>query len=123
MPYTVDFSTKSNFIYVTVSGKQSLEDNISLASACIEICAKNKIGLILLDITGLTGQPGTMADYELAKLLNAWGAGKVVKKAAMVENEVDIAAGRFFETAAKNRNVNLSVFTDKVKAEEWLLEG
>lgn len=123
MAYKLTFGIKNKYIHVTAAGSQTLRDNMSLATACIDACVKNNLRFVLLDITGLTGQPGTMADYELAKLLDAWDAGKVVQRAALFENEADLAAGKFFETAARNRNINLAVFTDINDAEEWLLNG
>jgi hypothetical protein len=120
LAYQLAVEKKGKFIIITASGKQTYEDNIKLAEACIQECWKNAVTRVLVDITGLVGQPGTTADYELAKLIDAWGARRTISHAALLENEDGLAAGKFFETAARNRGVNLFAFGDKAKAEEWL---
>jgi len=120
MGYKLDIAKKSNYLYVTVSGIQTLDNNIKLAEDCVAACKKHGISRVLMDIRGLSGQPGTVADYELAKLLTVWQAGKTVSHAALLENGSDLPAGRFFETAARNRGINLYVFSDQKKAEEWV---
>ena len=120
MSYDCGISKDKGFIRVVVTGKQTLEANIELANACIDACRKHGVSRVLLDITGLAGQPGTMADYELAKLLSAWETNSVVARAALVEKKEDLPAGKFFETAARNRNINIRVFSDLKEAENWL---
>jgi hypothetical protein len=122
MLYKYVTALKKGYIHVSVTGKQSFEGNIELAATCIDICKKDKINRLVVDITGLSGQPGTMADYELAKLISAWETATFVSRAALVEKKEDLAAGKFFETAARNRNINIKVFADTQEAEKWIVE-
>ena len=120
MGYKLNVIPKNNYINITASGTQTMENNIKLAADSVEACKKYKLSRVLIDIQGLSGQPGTLADYELAKLLTAWETAKTVTRAALVEKESDLPAGRFFETTARNRGINLAVFSDPEKAEKWI---
>jgi hypothetical protein len=120
MSYKTGFSLKEKYLYVSVSGNQTLQNNIKLVGTCLTACKKNSIDRILIDFTKVTGQPGTFADYELAKIINTWESAKFISMAALVEKEEELPAGKFFETAARNRGINLYVFSDFKKAEEWL---
>jgi alpha-D-ribose 1-methylphosphonate 5-phosphate C-P lyase len=122
MSYKLTFEIKNNYLYAAASGKRSPRNNINLASSCLDACKKNNLNRVLLDLTGVTGKTNTFADYELAKLLESWGLGKIIIQAALVQNADILPAGRFFETTSRNRNINVSVFTDKKNAEEWIIK-
>jgi hypothetical protein len=120
MGYKLDVIFKNSYLHISVSGSQTLDGNIKLAADCVEACKKYKVSRVLVDIRGLSGQPGVVADYELAKLITAWESAKTVSHAALLEKESDLGAGKFFETTARNRGINIYVFSDPKKAEEWI---
>jgi len=101
MNYRLNIILKTNYLHVFVSGAQTMDGNIKLITDCVEACKKNRVNRVLLYIRKLTGQPGTVADYELAKLLTAWEAAKTISHAALLEKEQNLPAGRFFETASQ----------------------
>ena len=121
MAYVISTENRGDYLSVSASGFQSYEDNLALASACMEECKKIGVKLLFVDITGLTGQPGPMADYQLVKLIDEWASNKHVSKAALYESASELDAGKFFETVAVNRGINIKVFDDKTEALGWLL--
>ena len=122
MGYEISSTDMGKYLEVMASGPQTFENNLALAHDCLELCRQYGKGILLIDIIGLTGQPGAMADYQLAKLIDEWAANKCISKAALYEKETELAAGKFFETAVRNRAINLRVFTDKKEAVKWLME-
>jgi hypothetical protein len=121
MPYELKVTKLDKYLYLAAAGRQTLKNNLALADSCVKACKENNLYRVLLDITGLGGQPGTLADYELAKILQSWESVKTVIKVALLENESELAAGKFFETAARNRGINIMVFSDIKKAGEWIV--
>jgi hypothetical protein len=120
MSYKLGIISKNTYLYVSACGRQTMDDNIKLALDCVAACKKYGLTRVLVDIRGLSGQPGVVADYELAKLLTAWETAKLVSHAALLEKEADLISGKFFETTARNRGINIYVFSNLKKAEDWI---
>jgi hypothetical protein len=103
-----------------VSGKQTLEDNLKLISYILETSEKYQIKNLVVDIRGFLGQPGITSDYELASFSAGEALGKV-EKVAIVHRKGTIEYTSFFETAIRNRGIDLLAFLDQDKAIEWVL--
>ncbi len=121
MSYVIETEIKQGYIKFIVSGEQTLENNTELVFHVLEACVENKIKRVLIDIRGIFGQPGVLSDYELANI-SAKEARGLVQKAALIYRQENHEYTSFFETATRNRGVNLRVFLDEGEALKWLLE-
>lgn len=122
MSYNILTETKQGYIKLIVTGEQTFENNKELVSQILEVCVKNQVRKALIDIREIVGQPGVFADYELASIAAQEALG-VIQKAALLYRQESHEYTSFFETAIRNRGVNLFAFLDEGKALEWLLEG
>ncbi len=116
----MEIEIHENHIVVRGSEKQTLKNNIEAVRYFINSLKKEGNTRIIPDIRGLTVQQGAVADYELAKLLNAWDSLRTVEMAALAENDAYLPYGRFFETAARNSGLNLRVFSNFNAAHQWI---
>lgn len=95
-------------------------DNLKLISLILETCEKHQIYNVVVDIRGFLGQPGITSDYQLASFSATEALGKV-RKAAVIHDKATKEFTSFFETAIRNRGIDLLAFIDKDKAIEWVL--
>jgi hypothetical protein len=68
------------------------------------------------------GQTGILSDYELANIAAKEALG-LVQRAALLYRRENHEYTSFFETAIRNRGINLLAFLDEDEAIQWLLEG
>jgi len=117
--YEIFFEHNDDMLYVKASGEQTLENNRRLALYITEKMKKLGIKKLFLDSHGFIGQPGTFADYDLADFVSPLTIGGIEKIAFFHPVETS-EYSRFFETAARNKGINIRAFTLREKAEEWL---
>lgn len=114
----VEIVKKKDYIYVTVSGIFSpklSEDSIDemVAAGKKENCKK-----VLLDIRPMTGEIGVLDRFESGR----YGALTIPRtfKIAVLGRADQISPDKFFQTVARNRGVNLKVFSEFEETLEWL---
>ena len=122
MSYEITWEVEKDYIKVCAAGEQTLEDNIKLVSFVIESCEKYGVGKVVVDIRGLKGQPGTTADFKLANIAVSEALGRI-RKTAIINDEESLAYTAFFETAIRNRGINLYAFKNEAEAFEWISQG
>jgi hypothetical protein len=122
MSYEISTEVEQGHIKLVVSGEQTLENNKKLVFQILEACAGNNVSKALIDIRGIWGQPGVLADYDLANIAAKEALG-AIKKAALLYRQETHAYTSFFETAIRNRGINLLAFLDEDEARAWLQEG
>jgi hypothetical protein len=121
MNYKIETSVRKDYLLFEVSGKQTLEDNLNMIVFILEACEKYQVNKVVVDIRGFQGQPGITSDYKLAYFSATEALGKV-KKAAVIHNQETKSFTSFFETAIRNRGIDLLAFTEIDSAIEWVLE-
>ena len=120
MSYDISTEVEQGYIKLVVSGEQTLENNKKLVFQILEACAENNVSKAIIDIREILGQPGVLADYDLANIAAKEALG-AIKKAALLYRQETHAYTSFFETVIRNRGVNLLAFLDEDEAIEWLL--
>jgi hypothetical protein len=114
------FSFLDNFAHYFPTGEHSLEQTVEMIDGAIRYCRENKVGGLLVDISGVTGFPSpTLTDRFW--FITKWAEssdGRVVL--AIVTREEMIDPDRMGITIANNRGLQCEVFTSKVSAFEWL---
>jgi hypothetical protein len=82
MSYAIETEIEKDYIRLTVSGEQTLENNKELVFRVIEACTENNIWKTTS--TGrykrcILGQPGIFSDYELANIAAKEALGLISK--------------------------------------------
>ena len=122
MSYTITTEIKQGYVKLAASGEQTLEGNKELVFRVLEACTENNVTKVLVDIRGLVGQPGVVSDYELAGIAAQEALG-LLQKVALLYRQESHEYTVFFETAVRNRGINLLAFPDEREAIQWLREG
>ena len=122
MGYVIETAIEKDYIKLVASGEQTLESNKELVFQVIEACTENNIRKVLVDISGTLGQPGTFSDFKLANIAAKEAFG-LIQRVALVNRQENREFTSFFETAIRNRGINLLAFLDEQEAIKWLLES
>jgi hypothetical protein len=103
-------------------GNVSIQEAISLVSQAITFARNIQIRRLLVDSTKLTGfgPLGTVDRYKMGEQLA--DAGRLSVRLAMVARAELIDPQRFGVMVARNRGLDVDVFTSEAKALAWLLD-
>jgi hypothetical protein len=119
MTYQLEITVEKDYLKGRVSGQQTLTDNEKLVTDLASACIEHKVNKILLDMTGLVGQPGTLSDFQLANFAVEKGL-LVFRKVALISAPENYEFTTFFEAAAQNRGLNVIAFLDEEEALAWI---
>lgn len=122
MGYKIDFEVRDHYLIARVKGSASLEGNIEFARKLIETSTVNDRKKILIDIRELTNPTGIFDAYKLSEVGASLVNGKSLK-IALLHGRERKELESFFETASRNRGINIMVFMDEEKCIEWLLNS
>jgi hypothetical protein len=125
MHLTYQFEQKDGYFSIFASGAYSLEDVKALIVRIFVEAEHDGVRLILLDVSGVTGDIPLMDRYEWAMVLVEQHTAHINKgyprlKIALYGTEPLVDPGRFGEMVANNRGVDILVTDDKEKAYLWL---
>jgi hypothetical protein len=120
--YQVELIVEKDYLKGTVSGRQTFIDNENLVLMLLEKCVELRLNKVLLDMTGMVGQPGTFSDFQLANFAVEKGLPEI-KKVALVAAPENFKHTQFFETVSSNRGLNVRAFVDMDEALAWVNEG
>ena len=121
MGYQMDFDVKEDYLLASAEGSASLEGNIEFAKALIDKAQESGRKKILIDIRKLTDPTGLFDAYRLSEVGALLVRGKSLK-IALLHGEERKKLESFFETASRNRGIDIRVFMDENECVEWLLE-
>jgi hypothetical protein len=85
-----------------------------------EYCKRAKNDRLLIDTTGYEVKVSVADRYQTGERAQIFALSGI--KVAFVCRPEQIDAGKFGRLVARNRGVNIDVFTDFQAAEEWLLK-
>jgi hypothetical protein len=121
MSYTLHVEPRGTYLYITVTGENSLDTVNRYLSEIHEWCLQYNCPNVLL-VENLSG-PGlrTSSIYELVSGKSAQ-AVRVVGRMAYVDlnPEHDLGEMKFAENVAVNRGISVRVFATIQEAEAWL---
>jgi hypothetical protein len=115
------FQIAEGYAIYRPTGNVSLQEAISLISQAITFAKNSQIRRLLVDSTKLTGfgPIGTVDRYQMGEQLA--DAGRLSVRLAMVARAELIDPHRFGVTVARNRGLDVDVFTSEATALAWLL--
>lgn len=126
MTMAVDFIPTNNFLYVSITGTFSLPEANDCVLKIFKAIADHNLGKVLVDCRNLTGEPTTFERFEhaafSAKELNhiLTRVGTYTAKFAYLGESPLFDPGKFGETVAVNRGINVMTTNRMEKAVSWL---
>jgi len=115
---SVETIEHSRYLEVRLTGLFSVDWFNQQVVAAVEACRKGGRSLLLLDVTGVSSDLTMNDRFEIAE----HGARAAVKiKVALVAFPELIDPRKFGVTVARNRGLDVDVFTDRSEALRWLL--
>lgn len=113
----VTYEQRSGLLIVTARGIIQIDWFIGLIGDIAIRSEMNKSKGILVDGREITGQMSFVDRYRAGyKAANSW----LMVPVAIVGSETLVDPGRLGEMVARNRGVNVRVFTEITEAERWL---
>lgn len=116
----------SKLLRVEVAGDFSRAKALETIDPTLEVLIQHSLKKVLVDIRQVEGNPSTMDRYSFSvslaeKLNRACSAGADLRtQFGFVGKEPMVEKGRFGETVAVNRGLNLKVMESMDEALQWL---
>jgi hypothetical protein len=115
------FEQRDGILFAVGRGIEgSIEEDKQTTLDLIRACKESGCDLLLVDDREVTYTISTISLYELAKFYYDSHFQREVRKVALVPNPVFKEDNAFYETAVRNRGLNLRVFYDFESAAAWL---
>lgn len=111
---------------VEFSGSPDIDELKEAVLFSLDLCRINQITRVLADCTRLVtaNDDSIMKNYELGVFYESLRIEAVKKEAILLPvSEKAASMMRFFETIARNRGLNVRVFSKREEALEWLLDN
>jgi hypothetical protein len=113
----ISIAVKGECLLVNFSGEFNERNARSVVDEMVGACLQHECKRILLNCTEMTGEMPQLTRFFIAQ----YGADMIPSriKVGILIREDQVDPDEFFETAARNRGVLLSVFTDGDAAGLW----
>lgn len=121
MSYKLTIKKKKDILWITATGKRTLETVLAITKESVTACVKNKTTKFIIDVCGLEGRLRTLDAYDVPdqhfpKIRDL----NVISQCAIIDLKEFEESYRFFENVAVNRGFNLRIFSDPDEAIAWL---
>ena len=121
--FDIEINVEDDFLLISARGNYSLSNANNLLKLAIDNVLSHNKSKILIDIIDITGSIPSFDRFQysesLCDYIRKHALGKV-NKIAVVGKEPIVDKERFGEIVAKNRGVNVRVFTDMSQASIWI---
>ena len=123
MPYDLRIERKDNILWVTATGRRSLDTVLAMSKDIFAACVEHKVSKVLADVRALGGRLSTIEAYKIVdQHFPAMRDRSVITHCAIVDLKEFEDSYRFFEDLAVNRDFNVRLFSGPDEAVEWLLK-
>ncbi|HEX2696486.1 MAG TPA: hypothetical protein VHM28_02185 [Anaerolineales bacterium] len=117
------YEKKDEILYALGSGvEESLKQDQEVTLEVIEVSRSFGCTKLLMDDRNVAYTSSITSLYELAKSYSAKAELYAIRKIAVVADSKYKEDNDFYESAVRNRGLNLRIFYSIEKAEDWLLE-
>jgi len=121
MPYNLKLIPKSDYLYATVQGDNSPANIQQYLLEVKHSCELHNCRKVLIEENLQGPTIGTFDIFEIVTKLSQDAAQAKLKIAYVdVNRKHDMNAMHFAESVARNRSVNVRMFSNIREAEEWL---
>lgn len=122
MSITYESEIKESLLIITASGRdENVQQVIDYGLSIIHLAIENEATHILCDERNLEYALGTFDTYDAAKQI-AMYVPRVARVAIVCRPEF-LSDGKFWETVAVNRGLQVRIDTDIARCKAWLCEG
>jgi len=120
MSYLLKVEHKTNYLHVTVRGKNASKNVLSYLSEVRDKCLEHKCPNVLIEENLKGPGLGTSAIFDVVSEASK-NVHPVIRHIAYVDvnPEHDIKELKFAESVAVNRAVNVRLFSSITEAEKW----
>ena len=124
MSYILKLEEKTTYLHATVTGENTKENVMRYLFEVMGACLQHDYKKVLI-IENLAGPGlGVFNMFEITGEVSTEAVRAGLQIAYVDVNiEHDMNALRFSETAARNRGINVRIFSDVREAERWLTES
>ena len=122
MPYDIKLDEQSSFLKVTLSGKETQEDNEYATDSVVKECERRGYDRILLDVRDLGAHDGFISDYEFVDYLDKGAFKRIIRRLAIIHGSPRNESAVFFEICCQNRGISIKAFSNVKDAIGWLTE-
>jgi len=112
---------QDRYLEARVGATDSLESLKTQLCEVAVLCGARRAGLVLIDVTGYSGALSTLDRYEIGMIGQKFGAH--VRRVACLANPELIDPQKFAVKVARNRGLEVDIFSERSEAEAWLLEA
>jgi hypothetical protein len=113
---------RQDYIYFIGEGIEGeLEENQQIHEMIVNICKDHNCDRVLIDDRKVTYTASVCSIYQLVEYYAKVDLPRQIYRAAVVADLKYKETNDFFENASRNRGINLRLFYDLEKAEEWLI--
>jgi hypothetical protein len=117
--YTIE--KRKDYIYLEGEGiEDSLEENKQIHQMIVNVCKNHQCERVLIDDRKVTYTASIISLYQLAEYYAKVDMPRQIKRAAILASPKYKETNDFFEDTSRNRGINLRLFYDLEKAEQWL---
>ena len=121
MSLNIDIELRESYLFATVCGERTSENIAALAKEILDVCQKNNIDRVLVDLRKFTGRLNITDSYLVVdRILPTIKLFHQLKKVAVLELEERYERSRFFEGVAQDNGYNIRMFEDQDVATAWL---
>jgi len=115
----IHFEDERRFLWVRFTGLWVIEKESPITGPILEECRKRGQDLLLIDFTGVANERLSLAERFRLGIQALDFRGKLRRIAALGRPEL-VDRQRFGEMVARNRGINVRVFTSSEEAIRWL---
>lgn len=118
MGLSIDIQEEGGYLAITLVGEWALGE---LKDVAVVVAAESKsrgYSCVLVDASGVSESPPELDRFELGKQVASTLRG--IKIAAVYRADY---INKLFENTAVNRGASIGIFSDKLAALQWLMEG
>ena len=123
MPFTTTYLTDVQAVSITYDGEMTPGDGDASIAATGELVAEHGTRRFFADCGSMTTSVSLFEVMAFVERLSALGAQSIEKEAVLLPRD-GVAAEQitFFETACRNRGLNVRLFRERAEALAWLAE-
>jgi hypothetical protein len=123
VPVTVRFDEAAGVVEMIYDGAQSPAENDDAITRAGTLGAEMLVNRFLVDARKIEAAGSTFDVFALAEFLSSVPPGIIEREAILIPEEAAAADEmEFFETAARNRGLNVRLFHDRDEALAWLAD-
>lgn len=119
MAFKIKVNTEEGYILVRHYGATDLNEYIEVGEKAQQVAIDNRVGKILVDVTGITGEASISDLFSSTK--HHAETTSVKPKLALYGRQDQKSELEFVETVGTNRGMPIKSFMDRNAALAWLL--